>query len=71
MKFDYDDSAYEFYKQYAHGMGFNVRKQYIRRGSAGHVKRRTFLYIFVSGHVKRKQYAYFYIFVSMYKMIAI
>ncbi|XP_065636333.1 protein FAR1-RELATED SEQUENCE 5-like [Quercus suber] len=42
MKFDCDDSAYEFYKQYAHRMGFSVRKQYVRRGSAGDVKRRTF-----------------------------
>ncbi|XP_030964276.1 uncharacterized protein LOC115985473 [Quercus lobata] len=42
MKFDCDDSAYEFYKEYAHRMGFSVRKQYVRRGSAGHVKRRTF-----------------------------
>ncbi|KAK4594706.1 hypothetical protein RGQ29_018416 [Quercus rubra] len=42
MKFDFDDNAYEFYKQYAHRMGFNVRKQYVRRGSAGHIKRRTF-----------------------------
>ncbi|KAK9983232.1 hypothetical protein SO802_032757 [Lithocarpus litseifolius] len=42
MKFDCDDSAYEFYKQYAHRMGFSVRKQYVRRGNAGHVKRRTF-----------------------------
>ncbi|KAK9993571.1 hypothetical protein SO802_023274 [Lithocarpus litseifolius] len=42
MKFDCDDSAYEFYKQYAHRMGFSVRKQYVRLGSAGHVKRRTF-----------------------------
>ncbi|XP_065632940.1 uncharacterized protein LOC112025240 isoform X2 [Quercus suber] len=42
MKFDCDDNAYEFYKQYAHRMGFSVRKQYVRRGSAGHIKRRTF-----------------------------
>ncbi|XP_065623147.1 protein FAR1-RELATED SEQUENCE 5-like [Quercus suber] len=42
MKFDCDDSAYEFYKQYAHRMGFSVRKQYVRRGSAGDIKRRTF-----------------------------
>ncbi|XP_065636562.1 protein FAR1-RELATED SEQUENCE 5-like [Quercus suber] len=42
MKFDCDDSVYEFYKQYAHKMGLIVRKQYVRRGSAGHVKRRTF-----------------------------
>ena len=42
MKFDCVDSAYEFYKQYAHRVGFSVRKQYVRRGSAGHVKRRTF-----------------------------
>ena len=39
MKFDCDDSAYEFYKQYTHRMGFSVRKQYVRRGSVGHVKR--------------------------------
>nr|POE45820.1 hypothetical protein CFP56_78279 [Quercus suber] len=26
MKFDCDDSAYEFYKQYAYRMGFSVRK---------------------------------------------
>ena len=42
MKFDCDDSAYEFYKQYAHRMGFSIRKQYVKRGLAGHVKRRTF-----------------------------
>nr|XP_023916993.1 protein FAR1-RELATED SEQUENCE 5-like [Quercus suber] len=42
MKFDCDDNAYEFYKQYAHRMGFSVRKQYVRRGSVGHIKTRTF-----------------------------
>ena len=42
MKFDCDDSAYEFYKQYALRMSFSVRKQYVRQGSAGHVKRRIF-----------------------------
>ena len=30
MKFDCDDSAYEFYKQYAHRMGFSVRKKFVR-----------------------------------------
>ena len=31
MKFDCYDNAYEFYKQYAHKMDFNVRKHYIRK----------------------------------------
>ena len=27
MKFDSDDSAYDFYKQYTHRIGFSVRKK--------------------------------------------
>ena len=42
MKFDCDDSAYEFYKDYAHQIGFSVRKQFIKRGNMGQVIRRTF-----------------------------
>ena len=43
MKFDCDDSAYEFYKEYAHRTGFSVRKQFIKRGKTGQIKRRTFV----------------------------
>ncbi|CAL1394117.1 unnamed protein product [Linum trigynum] len=42
MKFDGDDSAYEFYKAYAHNIGFSVKKRYVKRTRAGHVERRTF-----------------------------
>uniref|UniRef100_A0A2N9J0E1 FAR1 domain-containing protein n=1 Tax=Fagus sylvatica TaxID=28930 RepID=A0A2N9J0E1_FAGSY len=42
MKFDCDDSAYEFYKEYAHQIGFSVRKQFVKRAKTGLVKRRTF-----------------------------
>ncbi|KAM3731039.1 hypothetical protein ACB098_12G132200 [Castanea mollissima] len=42
MKFDCDDSAYEFYKNLAHQIGFSVRKQFIKRGNMGQVIRRTF-----------------------------
>lgn len=45
MKFDCDDSAYEFYKDYAHRIGFNVWKQFIKRGNMGQVIRRTFCYL--------------------------
>ncbi|CAI0443964.1 unnamed protein product [Linum tenue] len=42
MKFDSDDMAYAFYSAYAHGLGFSVRKQFIKRTSTGEVKRRTY-----------------------------
>ena len=31
MKFDCDDSAYKFYKEYAHQIGFSARKQLVKR----------------------------------------
>jgi len=42
MKFDCDESAYEFYKEYAHRIGFSVRKHFVKRGNAGQIIRRTF-----------------------------
>nr|XP_023914115.1 protein FAR1-RELATED SEQUENCE 5-like [Quercus suber] len=42
MKFDCDDSAYEFYKDYAHRIGFSVRKHFVKRGNVGQIIRRTF-----------------------------
>ena len=42
MKFDCDDTAYEFYKEYAHRIGFSVRKHFVKRARTGQVKRRTF-----------------------------
>jgi hypothetical protein len=42
MKFDCDDSAYEFYKEYAHRIGFCARKQFVKRSNLGIVQRRTF-----------------------------
>ena len=42
MKFDCDDSAYEFYKEYAQRIGFSVRKQFVKRAKTGQLKRRTF-----------------------------
>ena len=42
MKFDCDDSAYEFYKDYAHRIGFSVRKHSVKRGNVGQIIRRTF-----------------------------
>ena len=42
MKFDCDDSAYEFYKDYAHQIGFSVRKHSVKRGNVGQIIRRTF-----------------------------
>ena len=44
MKFECDDSAYKFYKEYAHQIGFSVRKQFVKRTKSGFVKRRTFCY---------------------------
>ena len=43
MKFDCEDSAYEFYKSYAHRVGFSVRKHWLKRNSTGQVKRRLFV----------------------------
>ncbi|XP_050207965.1 protein FAR1-RELATED SEQUENCE 5-like [Mercurialis annua] len=40
-KFDSEESAYTFYKSYAHKLGFSVRKQYLKRVD-GQIKRRTF-----------------------------
>ncbi|CAN0827090.1 Protein FAR1-RELATED SEQUENCE 5, partial [Linum grandiflorum] len=31
MKFDCEDAAYEFYTTYAHGIGFSVRKSFVKR----------------------------------------
>ena len=42
MKFDCDDSAYKFYKDYAHQIGFSVRKHSVKRGNVGQIIRRTF-----------------------------
>ncbi|XP_075634663.1 protein FAR1-RELATED SEQUENCE 5-like [Castanea sativa] len=42
MKFDCDDSAYEFYKEYAHRIGFSVRKHSVKRENVGQIIRRTF-----------------------------
>ena len=42
MKFECDDSAYKFYKEYAHQIGFSVKKQFVKRTKLGFVKRRTF-----------------------------
>ncbi|KAF3962827.1 hypothetical protein CMV_012711 [Castanea mollissima] len=42
IKFDCDESAYEIYKEYAHRIGFSVRKHYVKRGNAGQIIRRTF-----------------------------
>jgi hypothetical protein len=42
MKFDCDDSAYEFYKEYAHQIGFSARKQFVKQSNLGIVQRRTF-----------------------------
>ena len=44
MKFDCADSAYEFYKDNAHQIGFSVWKPFIKRGNMGQVIRRTFCY---------------------------
>ncbi|XP_055961887.1 protein FAR1-RELATED SEQUENCE 5-like [Mercurialis annua] len=41
MKFDSEESAYAFYKIYAHKLGFSVRKQYLKRVD-GQIRRRTF-----------------------------
>ena len=42
MKFDCDDSAYEFYKDYAHRISFSVQKHSVKRGNMGQIIRRTF-----------------------------
>jgi zinc finger SWIM domain-containing protein 3 len=42
IKFDCDNSAYEFYKEYAHRIGFSVGKHLVKRANSGLVKRRTF-----------------------------
>ena len=42
IKFDCDESTYEFYKEYAHRIGFSVRKHFVKRGNAGQIIRRTF-----------------------------
>ena len=42
MKFGCDDSAYEFYKDYAHQIGFSVQKHSVKRGNVGQIIRRTF-----------------------------
>ena len=42
MKFGCDDTAYEFYKEYAHRISFSVRKHFVKRAKTGQVKRRTF-----------------------------
>ena len=44
MKFDCDDSAYEFYKDYAYQIGFSVWKQFVKRGNMGQVIRRIFCF---------------------------
>ena len=35
MKFDCDDSAYEFYNDYAHRISFSVWKHSVKRGNVG------------------------------------
>ena len=42
MKFGSDDSAYEFYKDYAHRIGLSVGKHSVKRGNVGQIIRRTF-----------------------------
>ena len=42
MKFDCDDTVYEFYKEYAHRIAFSVRKHFVKRAKMGQVKRRAF-----------------------------
>ena len=42
MKFDCDDSAYEFYRVYAQRIGFSVRKQFVKQARTGQLKRRAF-----------------------------
>ena len=42
MKFDCDDSAYKFYKEYAHQIGFSVLKHSVKQGNVGKIIRRTF-----------------------------
>ncbi|CAL1394878.1 unnamed protein product [Linum trigynum] len=42
MKFDGDDNAYEFYKTYAHSIGFSVKKHQVKRTKEGQVKRRKY-----------------------------
>ena len=42
MKFDCDDSAYKFYKEYAHRIGFRVLKHSVKRGNVGQIIRRKF-----------------------------
>nr|XP_023918547.1 protein FAR1-RELATED SEQUENCE 5-like [Quercus suber] len=42
MKFDCDESAYEFYNEYAHRIGFSVQKHFVKRGNMVQIIRRTF-----------------------------
>ncbi|KAK9993720.1 hypothetical protein SO802_023423 [Lithocarpus litseifolius] len=72
MKFGCDDSAYEFYKDYAHQIGFSVRKQFIKRGNMGQAIRRTFCYSKEGerGVDKRQEQVYFHRPISRVRCLA-